>query len=109
MTTDAHKETNQKIAAARREFLADLLATFDSPAGKRVLAWLHTTAATRKPSFVPGAGGTDPYAAATRDGRKGIVWEIEANLDAAREEFGAVPRTGKPAATGRRSTRSKVG
>jgi hypothetical protein len=97
-------ETAKKIAAARREFLGDLLATFESPCGKRVLAWLHASAATRSPSFIPGANGTDSHAAAARDGRKAIVWEIEANLDNARREHGATPATGKPKATGKRST-----
>ena len=110
MTTHATPTENaQKIAAARREFLADLLATFESPCGKRVLAWLHSTAATRSPAFIPGANGTDSHAAATRDGRKAIVWEIEANLDHARREHGSAIKPDKPKATGRRSARGKVG
>ena len=82
---DPH-DTHQKTTAARHEFLADLRAIFDSSAGVRVLAWLHATARTRKPAFLPaaGSGPIDPYAAAIADGRKAIVWEIEANLDAAR-------------------------
>ena len=70
---------------ARADFLAALRNTFGSPDGQRVLAWLHATAATRRPAFVPAAGGKpiDPLAAAIRDGRKSIVWEIESNLEAA--------------------------
>jgi len=102
-------ETAKKIAAARREFLGDLLSTFESPCGKRVLAWLHSSAATRSPAFIPGANGTDSHAAATRDGRKAIVWEIEANLDTARREHGATPATGKPKAIRARTTRRKDG
>lgn len=76
------RQTPQDPATARADFLAALRNTFRSPDGDRVLEWLHATAATRRPAFLPGAAGTalDPIAAAVRDGRKAIVWEIEAAL-----------------------------
>jgi hypothetical protein len=88
MKTDA--TTKEATARARADFNAALINTFRSPDGKRILEWLHTTAATRKPAFTPGRAGAgiDPLAAAIRDGRKSIVWEIEANLEAA-ESAGA--------------------
>lgn len=100
-------ETNQKIAAARADFLQRLVRVFDSPDGSFILDWLHSTAATRKPAFVP--GDRDPYAAASRDGRKSIVWEIEANLKEARESYGATPQPATPATTGGRRSRRKDG
>lgn len=96
--TDERKE---KIAQARADFLQQLRACFDSPAGKSTLAWLHSTAATRKPAFVP--GDRDPNAAAFRDGRKSLVWEIEANLEQARADYGKSEPTHKPPVTRRRS------
>jgi hypothetical protein len=104
MKPDEHQEKTIKAKAA---FLADLRACFDSPAGKSVLAWLHATAATRKPCFVP--GDRDPYAAASRDGRKSIVWEIEANLEQARADYGKTPGTDKPPATGGTRARKQRG
>ena len=98
-------ERKDKIAQARAEFLENLRACFDSPAGKSTLAWLHATAATRKPAFI--AGDRDPNAAAFRDGRKSIIWEIEANLEQARADYGKANPAGKPEATGRRTTRRK--
>jgi hypothetical protein len=79
----SHEPTDQ--SKARADFLAALRNTFGTPDGQRVLAWLHATAATRRPAFVPAAGGKplDAIAAAYRDGRKSVVWEIEANLEAA--------------------------
>ena len=101
MPSDATETKNDKIARARSEFLESLRRTFGGPDGQRVLEWLHATAATRKPCFLP--GDRDPNAAAHRDGRKSIVWEIEANLEAARESLGAAsshkpPTTGAPGA-----------
>lgn len=108
MTTPSNaSEKNKQIAEARRDFYLSLSRTFDTPDGKRTLEWLHAAAATRKPAFIP--GDRDPYAAAARDGRKSLVWEIEANLEEARQSYGAKPDTGKPSTSGRRSTRGKVG
>jgi hypothetical protein len=89
----------ERIARARADLLAALRNTFDSPDGQRVLAWLHTTAGTRRPAFTPGKAGTlCPLAAASRDGRASLVWEIEANLATARSEHGAAPTAAKPKA-----------
>lgn len=87
----------EKIATARQDFLDSLRRTFESPDGITVLRWLHAAAATRKPSFLPGAAGTayDPILAAVRDGRKAIVLEIEENLALAR----LGPGTDKPTAS----------
>jgi hypothetical protein len=80
--------------SARTDFLAALRNTFRSPDGARVLDWLHATAATRKPAFLPaGSGALDPLAAAVRDGRKGLVWEIESNLALAESGEPAKPAT----------------
>lgn len=100
-------DEQQKIAQARADFLRELLACFDSPAGKSVLGWLHATAATRKPAFVP--GDRDPNAAAFRDGRKSLVWEIEANLEQARADYGKADPSHKPTATGGTRARRKSG
>jgi hypothetical protein len=82
---------------SRADFLACLNHTFSTVDGKIVLAWLHATAGTRKPAFVfGGAGDSVALAAATRDGRRGLVWEIEANLEDARSNTPAA----KPAASG---------
>jgi hypothetical protein len=104
MTDATQTNSNQKIAQARSDFLASLSRCFGSPDGAAVLAWLHSTAATRKPAFRDGPAGShlDPYAASFRDGRKSIVWEIEANLEAGRMDAGG---TLKPAATRRASAR----
>ena len=104
MQSNDNTAKNEKIASQRAAFLHSLVRTFDSPDGKLVLAWLHATAATRKPAFLP--GDRDPYAAASRDGRKSLVWEIENNLDEARAARGS--NTGdKPAATGSPRARRK--
>lgn len=84
---------NEKIAAARREYLEALLATFDSPHGRIVLRALHTSAGTRKPAYSPGGNPND---ALWRDGRKSLVLEIEEHLEAARIEHGSKPTEGKP-------------
>ena len=91
-------ETDPKTTAARLAFLADLRAVFDSNAGTAVLRWLHATAGTRKPSFLSGARGAaiDPIGAAICDGRKAIVWEIEANLETARALAAAGPAEPAP-------------
>lgn len=104
--TPEHHAKNEKIAQARADFDSLLLRVFDNADGQRVLDWLHAAAATRKPAFVP--GDRDPYAAASRDGRKSIVWEIEANLESARA---AAKRgsAGKPEATGRARARKQGG
>ena len=87
MPTNDSTSKNEKSANQRAEFLDTLRRVFDTPDGNLVLAWLHATAGTRKPAFLP--GDRDPYAAASRDGRKSIVWEIETNLDAARASRGS--------------------
>jgi hypothetical protein len=94
-------ESNEKNAQARADFLGSLLRTFESADGKLVLAWLHATAATKQPCFIP--GDRDPHAAAQRDGRKSLVWEIEANLEHARAGTGAE----RPKATGAPRARRK--
>ena len=100
--THTPDNASQKKDAARRQFLADLAATFGSPAGAAVLSYLHAAAATRKPAFIP--GDRDPHAAAFRDGRKSIVWELEAALETARQEAGAT----QPTAIGRRAPRTRA-
>ena len=93
--------STRRIGADRQLTAADfyhcLVNTFGSPDGAIVLAWLHTTAATNKPAFLP--GDRDPYAASSRDGRKSLVWEIEANLASARAGLGTADSK-KPKATG---------
>ena len=90
----------------RADFLQCLLNTFSTTDGKVILAWLHSTAGTRKPAFTFG-GSADGIAIALagsgRDGRRGLVWEIEANLDDAR----AGNSTDKPAANSKRRSRRK--
>lgn len=89
----------------RADFLKCLANTFGSIDGKIVLAWLHATAGTRKPAFTFGSTGTCTHAAATRDGRRGLVWEIEANLADARRG----DTTDKPQATaGPRARRKRA-
>jgi hypothetical protein len=105
MPTDA-TETAKKIAAARKDFLADLLGTFESPCGKRVIEWLRATTAADSPAFTPGGNPND---AIWRDGRKSIFLEIQATLKTARIEHGAEPKPDKPKATGRGASRRKVG
>ena len=108
MTDAAQTNANPKIAQARADFLASLNRCFSSADGVAVLAWLHATAATRKPAFLATAGAhpIDAYAAASRDGRKSIVWEIEANLEQARaSESGA----DKPKTSGRNGARRQGG
>jgi hypothetical protein len=95
---------NEKIAQARADFLHALQRTFDHPDGQLVLAWLHATAATRKPAFLP--SDRDPYGAAQRDGRKSLVWEIETNLQEARSAVGS-NASDKPKATGAPGARRK--
>ncbi|MEI7910777.1 MAG: hypothetical protein WCK77_14160 [Verrucomicrobiota bacterium] len=80
MNHATQKETD-RIAQARVEFLSDLRATFGSPAGARVLAYLRQSAGHGKPAFLPTASGAIcPFASASRDGRKSIIDEIDANL-----------------------------
>ena len=89
--------THDTIQAKRDELLEALRQTFDSAHGKLALGWLHATAATRKPAFIPGKHDTlDPLAAAFRDGRKSILWEIEANLELARRSYGDPNPSDKP-------------
>jgi len=99
-------ETAKKNAAARKDFLADLLATFESPCGKRVLATIRASSAADAPAFTPGGSAND---ALWRDGRKSLYLEIEANLRTARIEHGAEPKPDKPKATGRGTSRRKSG
>lgn len=80
----------------KSDFHRVLLNTFGGPDGKIVLAWLHATAGTRKPAFSFGPRGADTHAAAVKDGRRGLVWEIEANLEDARSGDAAI----KPATSG---------
>ena len=96
----------EKIAQVRQEFFDTLRRVFDSPDGTSILAWLHSAAATRKPSFLPGGNGAayDPIAAAIRDGRKSIVLEIEENLQAARRSGDAKPKAVAPSRVRRRGT-----
>jgi hypothetical protein len=103
-TTDARQK---KIAADRADFLRALRITFDGPDGSLILRWLHAAAGTRKPCFLP--GDRDPNAAAFRDGRHSLVWEIEANLETARAEAGLAPdpATAKPPVTRSRSRKQK--
>lgn len=103
--TESNVSKTEKIARERKDFLCSLAATFDSPDGQRILAWLHFTAATRKPAFLP--GDRDPYAAASRDGRKSLVWEIEANLEEARASVGASDPSHKPTTSGAPRARRK--
>lgn len=72
------KKNDQETADRRTELLADIRATFTSPAGKSVLGWLSRSAGHGKPAFLLPAGSThfDPLAAAFRDGRKSIIDEI---------------------------------
>lgn len=79
-----HEQSPQKNA--KRDFLQSLQRTFESDDGAIILAWLHATAGTRKPCFLRARTGSaiDPLAAAVRDGRCGLVWEIEAALTLAR-------------------------
>jgi len=100
MKTDA--QTKETTARARADFNAALINTFRSPDGRKILEWLHATAATGKPSFTPGRAGSpiDPLAAAIRDGRKSIVLEIEANLKAAES---ADSTNDSPTVSGRRA------
>jgi hypothetical protein len=101
--TDERKE---KIDSARADFLQQLRACFDSPAGKPTLAWLHATAGTKSPAYSPGGSAND---AIWRDGRKSIILEIEANLEQARADYGKSNPTHKPPTTGGRATRRKSG
>ena len=101
---DPTPNKNEKIAQERADFLGSLERTFASHDGQRVLAWLHATAATRKPCFLP--GDRDSHAAASRDGRKSLVWEIEANLQEARAAVGS-NAADKPKATGSPGSRRK--
>lgn len=109
MNPHASQTTIENNAARLRDFRQALIHTFDSDHGKRILAWLHSSAGTRKPCFRPStsAPGTplDPYAAAVRDGRTGLVWEIEENLSAARDALSAPDQADKPKTTPRRSSR----
>jgi hypothetical protein len=98
-------EQQTKIAQARADFLQQLRRVFESPDGNAVLAWLHSAAATRKPAFVP--GDRDPNAAAFRDGRKSLVWEIEANLDQARTDYGKSATGDKPPVAGARARKQR--
>ena len=94
----ATQKEADRITQARVEFLADLRATFGSPAGARVLAYLRQSAGHGKPAFLPTASGAIcPFASAARDGRKSIIDEIDANL-AIREDAGT---GGGPKAIGR--------
>jgi hypothetical protein len=104
---DPTADPRQRIARARADFLAALRNTFDSPDGQHILRWLHTTAGTAKPAFLPSANGAPlcPLAAALRDGRRSIVHEIEANLQKARAEHGASPTPAAPKTRARRSSR----
>lgn len=95
--TDERKE---KIAQARADFLQQLRACFDSPAGKSTLDWLHAAAGTKSPAYTPGGSPTD---AVWRDGRKSLVLEIEANLAQARADYGKSEPTHKPPVCRRRS------
>lgn len=102
MTDDA------PILTQRAELLEAIRQTFDSPHGQLCLAWLHATAATRKPAFIAGKGAAlDPLAAAMRDGRKSLVWEIEANLEHARASYGSTDAAHKPATRGRHGRRQQ--
>lgn len=95
---------NEEDKITREDFLAALRNTFGTPDGKLILKWLHASAATRKPAFVAARGNLDPLAAAFRDGRKSIVWEIETNLGAA-----ATHGADKPKTRTRASARTKGG
>ena len=103
MNPDEHKE---KIAQARAEFLQQLRACFDSPAGKSTLGWLHATAGTKSPAYTTGGSAND---AIWRDGRKSIILEIEANLEKARADYGKANPSHKPPTTGGRPPRRKSG
>lgn len=111
MNPHASQTTIENNAARLRDFHQSLTLTFDSPDGQRVLAWLHASAGTRKPCFRPspaaGAGGNplDPFAAAVRDGRTGLVWEIEENLRAARAALSSPDQADKPKTRSRSASR----
>lgn len=97
--TNQKKETSDKIKAARQDFLTSLRRTFDSPDGRKVLAWLHSTTGSGKPAFQPDHSGSFcPHAAAFRDGRKSIHDEISANLAEAGANPEAASTTQKPKA-----------
>lgn len=90
----ATKKEADRIAQSRVELLADLRATFTSPAGKRTLAALAQSAGHGRPAFLPTAtGAICPYASAARDGRKSLIDEIYANLAIAEDEEPIQPRS----------------
>jgi hypothetical protein len=97
-------------AAARAGFLADLHATFDTPAGKAVLRALRAAAGLSVPAgpwgpavparrgFVPTAAGSGacPYLAAAVEGRRSLVEDLESWLAEPREGIAPPGITGGP-------------
>ena len=78
---DNAQENAARIKQQRTDLLASIRRTFDTPDGKRTLAWLHAATATGEPAFKAGRDGNFcPIAAAFRNGRQSVLLEIEQNL-----------------------------
>lgn len=78
---DNAQENAARLKQQRKDLLASIRRTFDTPDGKRTLAWLHASATTGSPAFQPGRDGNFcPIAAAFRNGRQSVLLEIDKNL-----------------------------
>lgn len=78
---DNAKENTARIEQQRKDVLASIRRTFDTPDGKRTLAWLHASAATGEPAFKASRDGNYcPIAAAFRNGRQSVILEIAENI-----------------------------
>lgn len=78
---DNAQENAARIKQQRKDLLAAIRRTFDTPDGRKTLAWLHASAATGTPAFQPTRDGNFcPIAAAFRNGRQSILCEITATL-----------------------------
>jgi hypothetical protein len=74
---DNAKENAARIKQQRQDLLAAIRRTFDTPDGKRTLAWLHAATASGEPAFQAGRDGNFcPIAAAFRNGRQSVIQEI---------------------------------
>ncbi len=75
---DNAQENAQRLKQQRQDLLVSIRRTFDTPDGKRTLAWLHAATATGEPAFQAGRDGNFcPIAAAFRNGRQSVILEIE--------------------------------
>ena len=76
-----------RLKQQRKDLLASIRRTFDTPDGKRTLAWLHASTATGEPAFQAGRDGNFcPIAASFRNGRQSVCLEIDKALAEAEVE-----------------------